>query len=347
MNLTICFRRKTMFSFGNFRSSATIIRSILKMPRGIYERTSIKRGKYSRYSQTDKDTIIKAFNDEKEDYFLNICVNTVKNWLDGELISLKNVRCHPGTMNGNNNKRLRSIYVENIMRDRANERNLVWVDETNFNLYCRRKERRSKSGCRATVIQTASKGANLHCIGAMTSSRLVKVDSFTSESCKAWMRELINTCREEGIEKPTIINDNSPAHSNVESILGPNEDVKITRLAPYSYLINPIDLLWSSFKASVKMILRDQMPSIIQFNRTNANMTIGEYRMQKLEAAAKEAIQQSLPCHFASYAAHVEIYYPGVVREENTLNKNNKMVSSYNCCSVIVYVFIFSSQDMK
>ena len=55
-----------MFSFGNFRTSATIIRSILKMPRGIYERTSIKRGKYSRYSQTDKDAIIKAFNDEKD-----------------------------------------------------------------------------------------------------------------------------------------------------------------------------------------------------------------------------------------------------------------------------------------
>ena len=267
------------------------------MPRGIYERTSIKRGKYSRYSQTEKMPLSRLSTTKKtgtasqkhcqlkrqllslgieskngaivvkkeerivrdlvewlendphltlkqlqeriaEDYFLNICVNTVKNWLEGELISLKNVRCHPGTMNGNNNKRFRSIYVENIMRDRANGRNLVWVDDTNFNLYCRRKKGRSKIGCRAIVIQTASKGDNLHCIGAKTSSRLVKFDSrrasFTSESCKAWMRELINTCTEEGIEKPTIIIDNAPAHSNVETILGPNEDVKITRLAPYA-----------------------------------------------------------------------------------------------------------------
>ena len=112
-----------------------------------------------------------------EDYFPNICVNTLKNWLNGEPISLKIVRCHPGTMNGNNNKRLRSIYVENIMRDWVNGSNLVWVDETNFNLYCRRKERRSKIGCRATVIQTASEGANLHNgIVAMASSRLVKFD---------------------------------------------------------------------------------------------------------------------------------------------------------------------------
>ena len=36
------------------------------MPKRIYERTSIKRGKYPRYSQTDKDAIIKAFNDEKD-----------------------------------------------------------------------------------------------------------------------------------------------------------------------------------------------------------------------------------------------------------------------------------------
>ena len=256
-----------------------------------------------------------------EDYFPNICVNTLKNWLNGDLISLKIVRCHPGTKNGNNNKRLRSIYVENIMRDWVNGSNLVWVDESNFNLYCRRKERRSKIGCRATVIQTASEGANLHGIVAMTSSRLVKFDcirgSFTDELCKAWMRELNNICTEERIEKPTIIIHNAPSHSNVETILGPNEDVKITRLAPFSYLINPIELLWSSFKASVKMILRDQMPSIIQFNRSNGNMTIGENRMQKLEAAAKQAIQQSLPCHFASYTARVERYYPGVVSEEN------------------------------
>ena len=54
-----------MFSFGNFRTSATIIRSILKMPRGIYERTSIKRGKYSRYSQTDKDAIIRLSTTKK------------------------------------------------------------------------------------------------------------------------------------------------------------------------------------------------------------------------------------------------------------------------------------------
>ena len=191
--------------------------------------------------------------------------------------------------------RLSTIHVENIMRDRANGRNLVWVEKTNFSLLCRRKDGRSKIGCRATVIQTASKGPNLHCIGAMTSSRLVNFDcrrgSVTSESGKAWMRDLINKCTEEGIEKPTIIIDNAPAHSNVETILGPNEDEKITRLASCSYLINPIELLWSSFKASVKMILRDQMPIIIQFNRrTNTNMIIGEYRMQKLEAAAKEVV---------------------------------------------------------
>ena len=116
--------------------------------------------------EDDQQLTLKQFQERiAEEYILNICVNTVKNWLDRELISLKNVRCHSGAMKGKDNKLLRSIYVENILRDRANGKNLVWVDETNFNLSCRRKEGRSKIGCRATATQTASKGANLHCIG--------------------------------------------------------------------------------------------------------------------------------------------------------------------------------------
>ena len=70
------------------------------------------------------------------DYLCNHCQKLAR-W---RTYFSQKVQCHPGTMNGDNKKRLRSICVENILRDRANGSSLVLVDGTNFNLYCPRKE---------------------------------------------------------------------------------------------------------------------------------------------------------------------------------------------------------------
>ena len=51
-----------------------------------------------------------------------------------------------------------------LFRARSDGHIIVWIDETNFDLYCRRRENCS----RASIVLCASKGANLHCTGAMT-----------------------------------------------------------------------------------------------------------------------------------------------------------------------------------
>ena len=125
-------------------------------------------------------------------------INTVKNWLDGELFSLKNVRPTVDNMNREENRVKRAEYMEKLFDARSEGRTLVWIDETNYNLYLRRKEGRSKIGCRSAVILPASKGANLHCIGAMTSSQLVlfttRRSSFKGQEFKELIRELIEQC---------------------------------------------------------------------------------------------------------------------------------------------------------
>ena len=87
---------------------------------------------------------------------------TMKNWLDGELISLQNARPVIHNVNVPDNKIKRMQYLETLFDARANGRTLIWIDETNFNLYRRRKEGRSKIGTRAAVVLPSSKGAYLH-----------------------------------------------------------------------------------------------------------------------------------------------------------------------------------------
>lgn len=251
-----------------------------------------------------------------------VCHNTIKNWLDGKLFSVKSIRPHVGNMNSEENRRKRREYVELLLQSRANGRTIIWIDETNFNLYCRRKEGRSKIGHRAKIIIPTCKGSNLHCIGAMSSTRILSFEhrrgSYKSAECKVWLRQLIELCANEGIERPTFVIDNAPVHNNLESVLRPEEDIEIIRLAPYSYLLNPIELLWSSFKQSVKRQLQNRMNEILNYVRNNdQEPTISEFRMRILEDIADNSIQEIQQQHLLGYANHVERYYAASLRQEN------------------------------
>ena len=74
------------------------------------------------------------------DFNIKVCINTMKNWLNGELFSQKIVRPCIGNVNRPENKLKRAQYLEAIFQARAYGRALIWVDETNYNLYCRRKQ---------------------------------------------------------------------------------------------------------------------------------------------------------------------------------------------------------------
>lgn len=252
---------------------------------------------------------------------LRVCLNTVKNWLDGQLFSLKNVRRTVYNMNSAENKLKRSYYMEHLFDARANGRTLVWMDETNFNLYCSRKEGRSRIGARATLLLPSSKGANLHCIGAMTSTRMVlfttKRGSFNSQTCQEWFRELIETCNTQGIENPTFIVDNAPAHCRLEEVIAEYEDTQLLRLAPYSYLLNPIELVWSSFKSHVKRELRERMREILQMQRNRQQQSMQEQRMLALEEIARVAIATITPVMLTRFVNRVEQYYAAAVRQED------------------------------
>ena len=256
---------------------------------------------------------------------VDVCLNTVKNWLDGELFSVKAVRPTAQNMNRPENKLKRSQYIDQLFTARSEGRTLIWIDETNFNLFCKRKEGRSKIGSRAAVILPSSKGANLHCIGAMTSSQMVKFTTrrgaFKADDFKEWMLQLIDDCNEKGIILPTFIIDNAPAHSRAEQVLDIEQvaiehNVEILRLGPYSYLLNPIELLWSCFKNYVKESLRERM--MMLSGASSNGLTLTEMRMQAMEEIAQTSITRAATTsNLQNFANRVERYYSVASRQED------------------------------
>ena len=172
-----------------------------------------------------------------EQFYNRVCFTTIKNWLDGKLFLLEALRPQVGSLNSNYNKIKHRDYVQRVLEIGANGRIHIWIDECNFNLYCRRKKGRSEIGHRAHIIVPTSKGNNLHCIGAMSSTQIISFEHRRGSCMEA---------------------EDCDAYNRFTTVLQPEEDVEVLLLVSYSYLLNPIEPLWSSFRSRVKNLLREQ-----------------------------------------------------------------------------------------
>ena len=72
---------------------------------------------------------------------------------------------------------------------------IIWMDETNINLYCRHTRRRAPAVQRAMVVLPRSKGPNVHVIGAITNFQVVKWSrlrrAFRLQSAKDWLADML------------------------------------------------------------------------------------------------------------------------------------------------------------
>ena len=87
--------------------------------------------------------------------------------------------------------------------------------------------------------------------------------AFISQECCVWLRQRINACATEGIHQPTLsVANNAPAHAELDDLVAEYDDVPLFCLAPYSQLLNPLELVWSSFKSRIKRNPRERMEEL-------------------------------------------------------------------------------------
>lgn len=244
-----------------------------------------------------------------------VSVSTIGNYLEGRLFTLKQVHYEPVTMNTIENKTRRANYVRRLNLLVQQGKQIVWLDETNFNLFCRRKQGRSKAGQRAVQKLPSSKGPNVHLICAISAAGVVAMErrrgSFTNESANAWVENLLQRWQDSGnrIEDLVIVMDNAPCHSRVETVLE-GTSATLLRLAPYSPMLNPVETIWSKVKAFVKANLRIpevQPPGVV------------EQRLLYLENVIDQAKNTIVGGDCARAVQHTTTFHPAAIAMEDML----------------------------
>lgn len=190
-------------------------------------------------------------------HHLLVSTMTISNFLNGQLYTIKKLYHQPQNMNTSENKAKRKMYIQQLNAYIQDGRQIMFTDETNFNLFIRRSNGRSKVGTRAVCTLPASRGPNLHLIGAITNNGIVKMTtnrgSFTWQKANEWFTQLLEFWVESGhvLSELVVVADNAPCHNRLHLVFEASE-AKLLKLGPYSPMLNAIETIWSKIKASVK-----------------------------------------------------------------------------------------------
>ena len=86
----------------------------------------------------------------RQKFDVTLAISTIGNYLDGNLYTIKKFHHRPATMNNDRNKQLRKDYdVIALNQHIQSGKDIIWKDETNFNLFCRQMHGLSGKGTTA------------------------------------------------------------------------------------------------------------------------------------------------------------------------------------------------------
>lgn len=264
--------------------------------------------------EEDTGITLKQLKEKVLNFFhIHICVSTISNYLEGRFFSVKQVHREPVTMNSEENKRRRAEYVRELNQYIQNGKQIVWIDETNFNLFCRRTRGRARVGARAIQYLPAARGPNVHLIGAISAAGVVTMErrrgSFKSTTANVWLTTLLQQWQDMGNELAdlVIVCDNAPCHANFETVVN-GTAATLLRLGPYSPMLNPIEAIWSKIKTHVRGHLR--VPNV-------AGPGVAEQRLLYLEELIDQAKDTIVGGDCARAAQHTTVHHAAALALQN------------------------------
>ena len=168
-----------------------------------------------------------------------IFLSTTTIHLDCQFYSIKIARQQPATLNSDEHKARRSQYVSFLMSFVGLGEYIIYIDESNCNLFLRRPF------------------LLLHVIAGISQPGFIywerRRGSYRKDDCCQGLRSLLRQ-----VHKPmsdvVIVRDNVPVHVSLESVLAEEKfyGALLLRLALYSAPLNPIKDCWSIVKSVIK-----------------------------------------------------------------------------------------------
>ena len=254
-----------------------------------------------------------------EEEQLSVSINTIHKKLDGQCFTLKKVKSEPVTMNSVIDKEKRASYVQSLMAAVGEGKKVIYIDESNVNLFLRRSEGRSRRGTRCCVKAATTRGSNVHIIGGISQTGLVfwerQRGSYTKDKCCEWLRRLLRTLTDQ-MDNIVIVCDNAPVHADLEKVVEEDEflGATILRSAPYSAPLNPIEECWSVVKAEMKKMMAESLDSMLL---TQPGITQTEHRLRYLENAIDSSMTHVTPMLCMRTWNHVQKHFAGCLARQD------------------------------
>ena len=265
-----------------------------------------------------RDAVLSKFS-------MDVSTTSISRILQGALITVKQLRFVPNTANNETNKQRRKIFVEKLLDLRSNECPIVYLDETNFNLFISRSVGRSAAGTRANKVRPTSKGKNIHLIGSIGTNGFkhyeIRRGSFTSQLANEYLHRCLLSANDYYAGRPfAIVIDNAPCHSRAEEVFNdPQFDhVTLLRLAPYSPMLNPIENAWSEVKSIAKRELSGQLQEILAFT-SDTGESATEFRLMRLERIIEYSMNLISISNINSYLAGVQRNYSAAINLQDMI----------------------------
>lgn len=192
-----------------------------------------------------------------ENFSINVSLSTIERQIGNFGFSFKRISTVTLKSISNDMKEKRVSYACWFLKLRNENRNIIFYDETGFQVVMRNLYGRSVVGKKAIKTVPSLKSKNITVMAAMSNKALILYESHTTPCNRTkllqYMGRLIDKLEENEMENTVIIMDNASFHkcSEIRSFVE-NTSHELAYLPAYSPFFNPIENLFSQWKQLVR-----------------------------------------------------------------------------------------------
>ncbi|KII74695.1 hypothetical protein RF11_11393 [Thelohanellus kitauei] len=253
-NLSL-YERSLRYTYSKFLRDGNVIQNNQAGPKyvKVEDQHKLRIGEY--IEENPIITIAQILSKLQEDFNLVLSKSTICRTIKKLNITYKLVRQVPIARNTPEIIEARFIYSQTYFESIAfSTPEVVYIDETGFNLHIRRRYGRSQRGERAHIVVSNSRGRNISVCAAMNISGLVNYRSIVASFNKNEFCQFLRECFQKLSNTPKIfVMDNVRFHHSIEvREVVESQGHRIVFIPPYSPQLNPIELLFSKWKNIIK-----------------------------------------------------------------------------------------------
>ena len=231
--------------------------------------------------------------------------STLSKGLKSQLIVMKKLEDAPQQRNTEETKQLHRQFADWLMNEGVNREELVFIDETGFNLHCVRTRGRARRGERAVRVVNGRRGGNYTLCLAISNTRGLIFHTLQDRGMTAVkFIEFLEAVSVRSAPNCVMLFDNAAAHRRALTNDGPNlqPQQEVKAIPPYSPMLNIVENAISTFKASLKRELEAARPELIQKSHHE--------QMIQLAVMSEVALQSIQPEMGVNWFRHLQRYLP-------------------------------------